>query len=92
MPEHNLRPVQLGLSLGTFLFVGYLACLALALIFPDRELHRPWLQFYPGFGWTTKGVVIGAVEAAIYGIVAGMVFAPIANFFGIRGAEHRGLP
>lgn len=33
MPEHNLRPVQLGLSLGTFLFVAYLACLALALIY-----------------------------------------------------------
>jgi hypothetical protein len=83
MPEHNLRPVQLGLSLGTFLFVAYLACLALALILPDGGLHRPWLQFYPGFDWT--------VESFIYGFAAGIVFAPIANFFGIRSAEHRGL-
>lgn len=83
MPEGTLRPIQLGLSLGTFLFVAYLACLALALIFPDRGLHQPWLQFYPGFGWTLKGFVIGAIESVIYGFAAGVVFAPIANFFGI---------
>jgi hypothetical protein len=92
MPEHNLRPVQLGLSLGTFLFVAYLACLALALIFPDGGLHRPWLQFYPGFDWTAKGIVIGAAESVIYGFAAGVVFAPIANFFGISRVEQRGLP
>jgi hypothetical protein len=92
MSEHNLRPVQLGLSLGIFLFVAYLACLALALIFPDGGLHRPWLQFYPGFDWTVKGIVIGAAESVIYGFAAGVVFAPIANFFGISRVEHRGLP
>jgi len=36
-----LRPMQFGLSLGTFLVLGYLACLALALIVPDRGLHQP---------------------------------------------------
>ena len=88
MPEHNLRPVQLGLSLGTFLFVAYLACLALTLILPDGGCR----QFYRRFDWTAKGIVIGAVESVIYGFAAGVVFAPIANFFGIRSAEHRGLP
>ncbi len=83
----SFRPVQLGLSLGTFLVVGYLACLALAIVVPDRGLHQAWLQFYPGFAWTPLGMLIGLVESFVYGLVAGLVFAPIANFFGVaRGA------
>jgi hypothetical protein len=85
MNEHSisLRPLQLGLSLGTSIFVFYLACLALSIIVPDRGLHQAWLQFYPGFAWTPLGMLIGAVEGFVYGLVAGLVFAPIANFFGI---------
>ncbi len=79
----HLRPIQLGLSLGTFLVVGYLACLALTLIVPDRALHQPWLQFFPGFTWTTQGIILGAVLSFVYGFVTGIIFAPIANFFGI---------
>jgi hypothetical protein len=83
----SLRPLQLGLSLGTFLVVGYLACLALAIVVPDRGLHQAWLQFYPGFAWTPLGICIGLVEAFVYGFVAGLVFAPIANYFGIARSD-----
>jgi len=83
----RLRPIQLGLSLGTFLVVGYLACLALALIVPDRGLHQPWLQFLPGFAWTPQGILLGAVLSFVYGLVTGIVFAPIANFFGISRSD-----
>ena len=79
----NLRPLQLGFSLGTFLVIGYLACLALSIIVPDRGLHQAWLQFFAGFAWTPLGMLIGVVEAFVYGFVAGFVFAPAANFFGI---------
>jgi len=79
----SFRPVQLGLSLGTFHVVAYLACLALAIIVPDRGLHQAWLQFYPGFAWTPLGMLIGLVESFVYGLIAGLVFAPIANFFGV---------
>jgi hypothetical protein len=79
----SLRPLQLGLSLGTSILVFYLACLALSIIVPDRGLHQAWLQFYPGFAWTPLGICIGFVEAFVYGLVAGFVFAPIANFFGV---------
>lgn len=79
-----LRAIPLALSLGTFLAIGYLACLALALIFPDRGLHAPWLQFFVGFSWTWEGFAIGLVESVIYGLVAGVVFAPIYNFFNDR--------
>ena len=77
----SLRPVPMALSLGSFLVVGYLACLTLSLIVPDRELHSPWLQFYPGFSWTWQGMLIGLVESFAYGFVSGLVFAPIFNFF-----------
>lgn len=79
----SLRPVQLGLSLGTFLVAGYLACIALAIVVPDRGLHQAWLQLFPGFAWTPLGMFIGLVESFVYGLVAGLVFAPIANFFGV---------
>lgn len=88
MNEHSssLRPLQLGLSLGTTLVVFYLACLALSIVVPDRGLHQAWLQFYPGFAWTPQGMLIGAIEGFVYGLVAGLIFAPIANFFGISRA------
>lgn len=76
-----LRPIQLGLSLATFLAISFLACLALALVVPDRGLHGPWLQFFVGFSWTWQGIAIGLVESVAYGFFAGVVFAPIYNYF-----------
>lgn len=76
-----LRPIPLALSLATFLTIGYLACLALSLVVPDRGLHAAWLQFYPGFAWTWGGILIGLVESFAYGFVSGIVFAPIYNFY-----------
>ncbi|MBI4274590.1 MAG: hypothetical protein HY659_07820 [Rhizobiales bacterium] len=87
MTERVLCPLRLGLSLGTFLVVAYLACLALALIVPDRDLHQPWLQFFPGFSWDVWGILTGAVESFVYGFISGFVFAPIANFYGISRAR-----
>ncbi|MBM3527366.1 MAG: hypothetical protein FJX62_04685 [Alphaproteobacteria bacterium] len=78
-----LQPVPLALSLGTFLLIAYFACLVLALVVTDRGLHQPWLQFFPGFAWTPLGILIGAAESFAYGFVSGLVFAPIANFFGV---------
>lgn len=79
-----LRAMPLALSFATFLAVVYLACLALALIVPDRGLHAPWLQFFAGFSWTWQGIAIGLVESLVYGFIAGVVFAPIYNFFNDR--------
>jgi hypothetical protein len=79
-----LRALPLGLSLATFLAASYLACLALALIVPDRGLHGPWSQFFAGLSWTWQGIAIGLVESLIYGFVAGVVFAPIYNFYNDR--------
>ena len=80
--HHALRPLQLGLSLGTFLAIAFLACLALVLVVPDQTLHQPWFQFFVGFSWTWQGILLGLVESFVYGLVSGLVFAPIYNFFG----------
>ena len=82
---HRLRPVRLGLSIGTFLIIGYLGCLTLALIVPDRGLHQPWLQFLPGFTWTLPRILLGLVEAFAYGLFSGIIFAPIYNWFDVQG-------
>jgi hypothetical protein len=83
----SLRPVQFALSLGTFLVIALIACLLLAVIVPDRGLHQPWLQFFPGFSWTAVGIAIALLESFVYGFVSGIVFAPIFNFFGAAGSR-----
>jgi ABC-type polysaccharide/polyol phosphate export permease len=77
----SLRAKPLALSLATFFAIIYLACLALALIVPDRGLHAPWLQFFPGFSWTWFGALVGLIESIVYGLIAGALFAPIYNYF-----------
>ena len=84
--SNSLKAVRLGLSIGIFLVVIYLGCLALALIFPDRGLHQPWLQFLAGFSWTLPGILLGLVEAFFYGFVSGVIFAPIYNVFNAQSA------
>lgn len=84
MQSPSLRSLPLALSLATFLALSYLACLSLALILPGLGLHGPWLQFFAGFSWTWQGILLGLVESVAYGFVAGVVFAPIYNFFNDR--------
>lgn len=79
-----LRPIPLALSFATFLAVLYVGCLALALIVPDRGLHAAWLQFLPGFAWTLPMILVGLAESLAYGFVAGIIFAPIYNFYNGR--------
>jgi len=45
----RLSVMGVGISLGLFLAISFVLCIALALVVPDAGLHRPWLQFLPGF-------------------------------------------
>lgn len=74
---------QLGLALTAFFVVTFLVCIALGLVVPDWEMHKPWLQFFPWFEWlTVKGVLIGLVEAVVYAWYVAIVFGLIFNRFG----------
>ena len=87
-PEPALRLFPLGMSLGLSLAIFFTLCVALGAVFPDFGLHKPWLQFYPGFEWLTwKGFFIGLVEAFAYGWFAALVFAPLYNFFSARSGR-----
>jgi hypothetical protein len=75
----------LGLSLSSFLAISFVGCLLLGLIIPDAGMHRPWLQFFPGFEWITpRGVVIGLVWTQLYGWYIALVLGSLFNFFAAR--------
>ena len=77
--------VPLGLALSLFLVISYLLCLLLGLVWPDGGLHRPWLQFLPGFTWLTwPSFLLGLAESYAYGWYVALVFAPLFNAFAAR--------
>lgn len=74
--------VVLGLSVSSFFVITYFLCIALGLLWPDEGIHKPWLQFFPGFEWLTiQGFVTGFVEAVLYGWYVAAVFGTLYNFF-----------
>lgn len=76
----RLSIATLGLSLGAFLAISFLACIALGLIVPDGGMHKPWLQFLPGFEWLTwRGTFSGLVWTQIYAWYVAVVFGGIFN-------------
>ncbi len=85
-PEHLHVPITpLGLSLGSFFAISFLGCILLGLIVPDADMHRPWLQFFPGFEWLTlRGVVLGLVWTQVYGWWTAIVLGCLFNFFAAR--------
>ena len=77
--------VPLGLSVGTFFAISFFGCILLGLIVPDGAMHRPWLQFFPGFEWlTARGVVLGLVWTQVYAWWAALAFGSRFNFFAAR--------
>ena len=81
----RLRIVPLGMSLGGFLVISYLLCLALGLVVPDAGTHKLFLQFLPGFVWLTwPSFFLGLAESFAYGWYAALVFAPLYNFCAAR--------
>lgn len=77
-----------GVSLGLFLSISFVLCVALGLVVPDGNLHKPWLQFLPGFSWLTlSSFVLGLCETFAYGMYTAIVFVPLYNFFARTGAR-----
>ena len=84
----RLSVISVAVSLGLFLAISFVLCVALAFVVPDAGLHRPWLQFLPGFSWLTwSSFFLGLCESFAYGFYAGIVFVPLYNFFARVGTE-----
>lgn len=78
----RLPIVPLALSLGGFFAISFLGCILLGLIVPDGGMHRPWLQFFPGFEWlNARSVVIGLIWTQVYAWWTALVFGSLYNFF-----------
>jgi len=83
--QSQLSIVAIGWTVSVFFVINYVLCVASGAIFPDWEMHRPWLQFFPGFEWLTlKGFVIGLVESFLYGWYVAVIFVPLYNVFAAR--------
>jgi hypothetical protein len=72
----------LGLSLGSFIAISYFLCIGLGLVVPTAEMHKPWLQFLPGFEWLTwRGFLIGLAWTQVYSWYTAALFGSLFNFF-----------
>jgi len=78
--------IPLGMSLGLFLVIAYVACIILYLLFPDLFLkHVVLTLFLPGFkllDWPS--FLLGLIESFGYGWAVALVFGPLFNFFSAR--------
>ena len=78
--------IPLGMSLGLFLVIAYVACIFFYFLFPDLILNHAVLTlFLPGFkllDWPS--FLLGLIESFGYGWVVALVFGPLFNFFSAR--------
>jgi hypothetical protein len=80
--------IATGVSLGLFLSISFVLCVALGIIVPEGSLHKPWLQFLPGFSWLTwSSFFLGLCWSFAYGLYIAIIFVPLYNFFARVGAE-----
>lgn len=85
-PALRLYPVGMSLALSFAIF--FALCIALGAVVSDFGMHKPWLQFFPGFEWlTAKGFIIGLAESFAYGWFAALVFVPLYNLFSARSGR-----
>ena len=84
----RLSVMATGISLGLFLAISFILCIALAFIFPNVALHTSRVQFLPGFTWLTwPSFFLGLCESFAYGFYTAIVLVPLYIFFARVGAD-----
>lgn len=74
-----------GMSLGLFLAITYLLCVAYGLLISDQGMHQLLASLLPGFTWLTwPSFFLGLFESFVYGWYAAVVFVPLYNWFAAR--------
>jgi len=80
MEKFNTKVVAL--SLGVFLAVLYVLCVLFDLLLPVYAMNSAWSPLLPGFTWLTPAsFLLGLVESFIWGLLSGVIFVPIYNYF-----------
>lgn len=81
----RLPVIALGMSLGSFLGISYVACVLFDLWFPALAMNAIWSPLLPGFSWLSwSSFFIGLIETFAYGWYVALVFGPLFNFFSRR--------
>lgn len=75
----------LGMSLGLFLAITFVVCVAFDLLFPGMAMNETWLRLLPGFTWLSwPSFLLGLVESFAYGWYVALIFGPLFNLFAAR--------
>jgi hypothetical protein len=75
-------------ALGTFTAMSFVLCVLYGLVLPGGHMREFLELVLPAFRWLTlPGFVLGLVESFLYGAYAGIVYAPVYNFFQRRWAR-----
>lgn len=72
------------LSLGLFFDVSFVLCVLWGLLAPQRFTKMAgFLEVvFPGFVWLSpQSVVLGLLEAFLYGVYIAVFFVPLFNYF-----------
>ena len=87
MEKLNTKVVSL--SLGVFLAVLYVLCVLFDLLLPAYAMNSAWSPLLPGFTWLTPfSFLLGLAESFIWGILLGVIFAPIYNYLADKFKER----
>ncbi len=83
----SLSIKTVGLALGALVAATYVLCVLWDLVFPGWAMYQVWQGLFPGFSWSIGGLVIGLVEAIIYGFYPAVIFVPVYNYLQRRDTE-----
>lgn len=81
----RLPIIAFGMSLGVFLAITFVVCVAFDFTFPQYAMYQAWQRFLPGFAWLSwPSFFLGLIESFAYGWYVALVFGPLFNFFASR--------
>ncbi len=78
-----MKIAPLGHALSLLLAISFVLCMIWGYLTPmSLHMHKAWQQMLPGFQWGSPvGMLIGLVEAYLYGWYIAIIFVPLYNFF-----------
>ena len=78
----RLPVIALGMSLGLFAMLTFMAGVGFDLLFPAQAMVRVWMPLLPGFTWLSWGsFLLGVLESLAYGWYVALIFGPLYNYF-----------
>ncbi len=81
MAKQELNFKVLSLTLATFFSVVYVLCVVYGFVWPNT-LHHQLFEIFPGVKWMdATSFVVGLVENFVLGIIVGVIFVSIYNYF-----------